>query len=119
MRFAFADQLPPAPTGASQQVATGAPAGAAQQPGPLGMILPFALMFAVIYFLMIRPQQKKMKEHQSLLEKIKEGDEVLTTSGIFGKVTTVADKILTVEIANNVRVRLLKSQVATINPQLK
>ncbi len=89
-------------------------AGALAQPPPpsIGsMLVPFALMFGVIYFLMIRPQQKKMKEQQALLGGLKHGDEILTNSGILGKVTGITEKVVTVEVADNVRVKMLKSQV--------
>lgn len=118
---AFAQSNPPAPgvPSAGTQVPAGSPAGAAPpQPGPLGMLLPFGLMFVVIYFLIIRPQQKKMKQHQALLEQVKHGDEIVTNAGIFGKVTGVTDKVLTVEIADGVRVKMLKSQVASVNPNI-
>lgn len=97
---------------------SGAPAGAPPQPGPFGMLMPFILMFGVIYFLIIRPQQKKMKEHQGTLEKIKYGDEIITNAGIFGKITGITDKVLTVEIADGVKIKMLKSQVASVNPDL-
>ncbi|HRK01713.1 MAG TPA: preprotein translocase subunit YajC [Oligoflexia bacterium] len=120
--LAYADSVPPVPGGAntttaSTQVASGAP-GAPGAPSPLASILPLVLMIGVVYFLMIRPQQKKMKEHQSLLEKIQHGDEVVTTGGVFGKVTGVADKVLTLEISDGVRIKLLKNQVASVNPKL-
>lgn len=122
---AFAQSTPPAPGGANPTTATtqapstaGAPQAAPQQPGPLGMLMPFILMFGVIYFLIIRPQQKKMKEHQEAVGKIKHGDEVITNAGIFGKVTGVTDKVITVEIADGVRVKMLKTQVSSINPDL-
>lgn len=92
---------------------TGAPA-AVPQPGFGSMAVPFLLMFAVIYFLMIRPQQKKMKEQQQMLAAIKQGDEVLTASGILGKVTGITDKVVTIEIADNVRVKMLKSQISQV-----
>lgn len=124
MQEVFAQSTPPAPgatggTTAQTQVPTqsGAPVGA-PQPGPLGMLMPFALMFVVIYFLIIRPQQKKMKDHQSTLEKIQYGDEIVTSGGMFGKVTGITDKVLTVEIADGVRVKMLKAQVASVNPGL-
>src|SRR4051794_39094722 len=85
----------------------GAPGGggttgaAPQQPGLSSMMVPFLLMFGVVYFLMIRPQQKKMKEQQEMLTALKHGDEILTTSGILGKVTGIADKVVTVEIADD------------------
>jgi preprotein translocase subunit YajC len=91
-------------------------AGAPGQPGVLGMVMPFALMFVVIYFFIIRPQQKKMKEHQGLLEKIRHGDEVITSAGIFGTVTGVTDKVLTVEIAKDVKIKILKTQISSVNP---
>jgi preprotein translocase subunit YajC len=92
--------------------AAGAPA--APQPGFSSMMVPFLLMFGVIYFLMIRPQQKKMKDQQAMMSELKQGDEILTNSGILGKVTGVTDKVVTVEVADNVRVKMLKSQVAQV-----
>ena len=113
------DATPPAPASTSEAVpsTTSVPAAAAQ-PGVFGMLFPFVLMFGVMYFLIIRPQQKKMKEHQSKVETIKSGDEIISNSGLIGKVYGVTDRVLTVEIADNVRVKMLKSQVAAINPDL-
>lgn len=122
---AFAQTTPPAPGGApamaaQTQVPSGTPSGAAsQQPGAFGMLLPFVLMFVVIYFLIIRPQQKKMKEHQALLGQVKYGDEVVTNGGIFGKVTGITEKVVTVEIADGVKIKLLKSQIASVNPKVE
>lgn len=99
-------QVVPAQTGA-------APASPAQ-PSFMMSIVPFVLMFAVIYLLMIRPQQKKMKEQQAMIGGLKQGDEIITNSGMLGKVSGVADKVVTVEIADNVRVKMLKSQVAQV-----
>ena len=93
---------------------TTAAAGGPQQPTLTGMLVPFAAMFAVIYFLMIRPQQKKMREQQDMLGALKHGDEVVTSSGILGKVTGITDKVVTIEIADDVRIKMLKSQVAQI-----
>ncbi len=78
------------------------------------MLMPFALMFGVIYFLMIRPQQKKMKEHESMLGTLQHGDEVVTNSGMLGKVTGITDKVVTMEIAPDVRVKMMKSQVSQV-----
>ena len=122
---AFAQQsAPPAPGGGDTTATTQTPSNtgaptAAAQPGPLGMLMPFVLMFGVIYFLIMRPQQKKMKEQQAMLEKIQYGDEVVTSAGIFGKVTGITDKVLTVEIADGVRIKMLRGQVASVNPSLK
>ena len=103
---------PAVPAGSAP--ATGGPAGAAQQPGLGSMLVPFVAMFAVVYFLMIRPQQKKMKEQQDMLSALKHGDEVLTAAGILGKVTGITDKIVTVEVADNVRIKMLKSQITQV-----
>ncbi len=83
-------------------------------PGMGSMLVPFVLMFAVMYFLMIRPQQKRMKEQQSMLGALKDGDEVLTASGIMGTVRGINDKLVTLEIDRNVQVKMLKSQVAQV-----
>jgi preprotein translocase subunit YajC len=68
-------------------------------------------IFLIMYFLMIRPQQKQMKEQRALLSALKKGDDVVTQGGLFGKVHAVTDKVVTLEIANGVRVRVLKSSV--------
>ena len=80
-------------------------------------LVPMALMFGVMYFLMIRPQQKKMKQQQEMLNKLQDGDDIVTSSGILGKVVgapAVTDKVISVEISDRVRVKLLKSQVAQV-----
>ena len=104
---AFADG-PALPAGTD---AAAAPAGAPS--GMLGMA-PFVLMFAVVYFLMIRPQQKRQKEVQSMIASVKPGDEVIMNSGILGTVTALADKLVTLEVDSNVRVKMLKSQIAQV-----
>lgn len=100
---AFAD------TGTQAVAAVGA-----QQPSTLMTLLPFVAMFAVFYFLMIRPQQKKMKEHETLMNSLQKGEEIITQAGIFGKIHGIADKFITVEVDNNVKIKILKSQVATV-----
>jgi preprotein translocase subunit YajC len=85
----------------------------AEGPGILGSAVPFLLIFAVMYFLIIRPQQKQAKEQQGFLAQLKKGDEVVLQSGLFGRIVLVGDTDLTVEIAPNVKVRVLKSAVAT------
>ena len=100
---------------AQTQVQTApAPVTAPSQPSAWGMLFPFLLMFVVIYFMIIRPQQKKQKEHQGVLDKLQHGDEIVTNSGIFGVVTGITDKILTLEIAQGVRIKILKNQIATV-----
>ena len=72
---------------------------------------------AVFYFLLIRPQQKRAKEHQALLSKLAAGDEVITTGGVLGRVTDVGDSFVTVEIADGVRIKVQKSQVTQLVPK--
>ncbi|MCC6278428.1 MAG: preprotein translocase subunit YajC [Oligoflexia bacterium] len=76
------------------------------------MVFPIAAMFVIFYFLIIRPQGKKQKEHQKLLEGIKRGDQVITSGGILGEVAGTTDRVVTLQIADNVRIRILKSQIA-------
>ena len=81
----------------------------------LGMVLPLVLIMGVFYFLLIRPQQKKMKEHQELLKKVTKGDTIITTGGLIGKVIKVIDdNELQVEIGENVKVRILRSGIADL-----
>ena len=88
-------------------------AGAAQGGDTLMGMLPIILMFVILYFLMIRPQQKKAREHETMVQNLKRGDDVVTSGGIHGRIQALADKILTVEIAPNVRIRLDRDQVAS------
>lgn len=96
------------------QMAWADTAAAPQAPGMGSMLVPFALMFAVVYFLMIRPQQKRMKEHQKMINDLKQGDEVVTASGMLGTVRGINDKVVTIEVADDVKVKMLKSQVAQV-----
>ncbi|MBI2026211.1 MAG: preprotein translocase subunit YajC [Deltaproteobacteria bacterium] len=75
-------------------------------------LLFFGLIFAIFYFLLIRPQQKRAKNHRELLDKLQRGDEVVTSSGLYGTVTGVTDSVVTVEISENVKVKIAKSHIA-------
>jgi len=86
--------------------AAGAPAQS-----PFVSFIPFVLIFVVMYFLMIRPQKKKMQEEQSFLSKLSHGDEVYTKSGILGKVTAIAEKAVTLEIENGAKLKILKTHI--------
>ncbi|MDH3200159.1 MAG: preprotein translocase subunit YajC [Myxococcales bacterium] len=98
------------------------PAGGGGAPSPipgcgggpmdLGLIL---LMFAVLYFLMIRPQQKRAKEHDTLMGALKKGDIVRTNGGIRGEVTAVDERDVTIEIADRMRIKVLKSHIAGLD----
>jgi preprotein translocase subunit YajC len=83
-------------------------------PSQLISFLPLVLVFIIFYFLLIRPQQKKSKEHQQMLSKIKKNDEVMTSGGIYGKVTALTDTIVTLEIAPNVRIRVNRPQISAV-----
>ena len=85
-----------------------------QQPGGLMAFAPFVLMFGVLYFLVLRPQQKKMKEQQNMISSLKQGDEVVTASGLLGKLTGITDKVVTLEVADNVRLKVLKNQISQV-----
>lgn len=81
----------------------------------LGMILPLVLIMGVFYFLLIRPQQRKAKEHQAMLSKVGKGDTVVTQGGLIGKVVRVVDdNELLVEVGENVKVRVLKGGLADV-----
>ena len=84
--------------------------------GPGGMLgfLPLVLVFVIFYFLLIRPQQKKAKQHQEMLGRLKKNDEVMTSGGIYGKVMALADNVVTVEVAPNVRIRVHRPQIASV-----
>ena len=92
-----------------------APAG--QAGGTAGLLLgiaPWLLIFVIFYLLMIRPQQRRVKEHQAAIAAVKKGDEVITGGGIRGRVTKVSDEEAEVEIANGVRVRVVKSTLTGV-----
>jgi preprotein translocase subunit YajC len=83
----------------------------------LGGMLPLVLMFVVLYFVMIRPQMKRQKEHKSMIDALAKGDEVATAGGIVGKVTKLQDSYLGVEIANGVEVQVQRSAVVQVLPK--
>ena len=78
----------------------------------IGQFLPLILIFLVFYFLLIRPQQKKAKEHQNYLANLKRGDKVITGGGIFGQITGLTDTAVTLEVAENVRIKVSRAAIA-------
>lgn len=92
-------------------------AGATGMEGNLMSFLPIIMMFAVLYFLMIRPQMKRQKEQKAMMEGLKKGDEVITVGGIIGKITKVTDNYVTVEVAANTEVVIQKSAVTMLLPK--
>lgn len=90
--------------------------GGGGQPSALMSVIPFVVMFGIMYFLMIRPQIKKQKLHQDFLGKLKRGDEVLTSGGLLGRIEGLTDLYITLEIAPGVRIKILRSQIASFVP---
>ena len=95
---------------AQQAPAPSAP-GAAGQPSPMASMIPFVLIFFVFYFLMIRPQKKKLQQEQEFLNSIQKGDEIFTKSGLIGTISGLTEKVCTLEIAEGVRIKILRSQI--------
>lgn len=92
------------------QTAGGAPAG-----GGLGLLVPMILVFGIMYFLMIRPQQKKAKEHRAMIDAIRRGDQVVTSGGLIGKISKVKEGgEVEVEIAEGVKVRVVQATISQV-----
>lgn len=91
-------------------------AGSQAAPGGGGLlaspIVPILLMLGIMWFFLIRPQQKKQKEHRSMLQSLKKGDRIITSGGLHGRITGIADATLTIEIADKVRVKINRGHVA-------
>ena len=105
----------------SDSITIGLIAAAAASPGGVGAflasgILPMILIFVIFWFLLIRPQQKQMKEHRAKVAAVKKGDSVVTGGGLIGKVTKVETDTLEVEIAAGIRVKAVKSTLSDVNP---
>jgi preprotein translocase subunit YajC len=93
----------------------GGAGGAGSQGGGIGAFLPLILMFAIFYFLLIRPQQKKAKQHKQLLSALKKGDRVISSGGLHGVVTGLTDDVVTMEIAPKKRVKVSRGSIAGIS----
>ncbi|MBF6057240.1 preprotein translocase subunit YajC [Thiomicrorhabdus heinhorstiae] len=91
--------------------------GAAAQGGGWEGLIPLVLLFVIFYFLLIRPQQKKVKEHKALVEALKKGDEVVTYGGLGGKIREISDNFCDVEIADNVVVKIERQNIARLLPK--
>ena len=94
--------------GAAQPAAAG---------GQYGFLIMMGLFFVIFYFMLIRPQSKRAKEHRAMLQALGAGDEVVTNGGLLGRVTEVGENFLTVEIADGVRVKVQKFQIASLMPK--
>jgi len=89
-------------------------AAAGQGAGGFTSLIPIILMFVIFYFLLIRPQQKKAKEHREMISRVKKGDRIVTSGGLHGRVTAVTDSTLTVEIADRVRVKVARGNISQV-----
>jgi preprotein translocase subunit YajC len=92
----------------------GGAGGAGGQGGGFGAFLPLILMFAIFYFLLIRPQQKKAKQHKQVLASLKKGDHVVSSGGLHGVITGLTDDAVTMEIAPKVRVKVSRGSVSGV-----
>ncbi|MDC0423249.1 preprotein translocase subunit YajC [Methylophilaceae bacterium] len=79
--------------------------------------LPFIIIFVLFYFMLIRPQMKQAKEHKAMLDALKTGDEIVTTTGILGKVVKLSDQFSTIEIASNVEIKIQKQTIQILLPK--
>jgi preprotein translocase subunit YajC len=92
-------------------------AQAAPAADPILSFLPLVILFIVFYFLLIRPQSKRVKEHKSMLDSLKKGDEVVTNGGVLGKVTGIGENFVQLEIANNITVKVQRPSISSLMPK--
>ncbi len=104
---------------AQTTAATAAPAagGIESMFGSVGQLLPLVLMFVVLYFIMIRPQMKRQKEHKAMIDALAKGDEVVVAGGLIGRVAKMGESILTVEVSNGVELQVQRSAVVQVLPK--
>jgi preprotein translocase subunit YajC len=99
------------------QAAPAAAAGSESPFGVMGSLLPLILMFVVLWFVMIRPQMKRQKEHKAMIDALAKGDEVITAGGLLGKVSKMGESYLHVEVANGIEVQVQRSAVVQVLPK--
>jgi preprotein translocase subunit YajC len=98
-------------TAVAEAMGTSGGAGSSGAGGFAGLI-PLVLMFVIFYFLLIRPQQKKSKQHKELLSNLKKGDSVITSGGIYGRIAEINDTVITLEVADKVRIKVARGFVS-------
>ena len=104
----------------SQAFAQAAPAATSSSPdmlGSIGSMLPLILMFVVLYFVMIRPQMKRQKEHKAMIDALAKGDEVVIGGGVLGRVAKMGETYLGIEVANGVEIQVQRSSVVQVLPK--
>lgn len=95
--------------------AQAAPAGAASD--PIMQFLPLVVIMVAFYFILLRPQQKRQKEHKTMIEALKKGDEVVTGGGVLGRIVEVGDNFVSIEVADNVVIKVQKAAVSSLLPK--
>ncbi len=100
--------------GVAFAMAQGGAVGAAGGMEGFKTFIPLILMFVIFYFLLIRPQQKRQKEHKALLAGLKRGDDIITAGGIMGRITNVAETVVTIEVAEKVRIKVSRAQITSV-----
>ena len=110
-------ELPVFISSAFAQTAPAAAAGGGDMMSSLTSMLPLVLMFVVLYFVMIRPQMKKQKEHRAMIDALAKGDEVATAGGLLGKVTGLSEGYMSLEISSGVEVQVQRSAVIQVLPK--
>ena len=102
--------------GLASLIAMAAPPGGSggQQGSMFSTLIPLVVIFAIFYFLMIRPQQKQAKKHKEMLAALKKGDKVVTRGGMMGTIYSIADNIITLEVADNVRIQFSRESIAGV-----
>lgn len=101
----------------AQGTGGGGPGTGGSGPGGLLSLVPFLLIFIIFYFLLIRPQQKKQKEQKALLDALKKGDKVVTASGIWATVTNLGKETVTLQIADNTKIKIQRESIARIRSE--
>ena len=97
--------------------ATGGGGAGGQGPGGLLSLLPFVMIVVIFYFLLIRPQQKKQKEQKALVDALKKGDKVVTSSGIWGTVANLGKEVITLQIADNTKIKIQRDNIARVRAE--
>ena len=101
----------------AQAAPAAAVGGAESMFGSLGQLLPLVLMFVVLYFIMIRPQMKRQKEHKAMIDALAKGDEIITSGGMIGRVAKLGETYMQVEISNGVEIQVQRSAVVQVLPK--
>jgi preprotein translocase subunit YajC len=101
----------------SQAYAQAAPAATGGTESSLLSLLPLVLMFVVLYFIMIRPQMKRQKEHKTMIEALAKGDEVVTSGGVLGRVSKLGESYLHIEVANGIELQVQRTSIVQVLPK--